>query len=101
VVLVRWWVDGQPVLPNGDPPPYCRCEDAACRETSHLRFELADGMASLGVHHGARVAAQALVCPAGWVPDDDDQIAELAYRVSEDALPPWPRLSNRAEFVMP
>lgn len=96
--LVRWWVNGNPVLLKSadERPAFDRVGAIRMAEVLRLRWKI--DWVALGAKSGDRIGVQILYCPAGTF-----EIARERSERSQTILEfgQMPILSNRSDFKLP
>ncbi|MBE7465024.1 MAG: hypothetical protein HS116_16225 [Planctomycetes bacterium] len=99
--LVRWWVNGQQVVPKHDVSDSTMQISAGAAEVRGVRLKLGLDPSAIGLKPGDRLGVQVAYCPHGTREIGLKVLEELkrAQQADELAFDTGPWLSNRLEFT--
>jgi hypothetical protein len=95
--LVRWWVNGKPVILNPAGDRAAMDKIGAMRMAEQLRLRWKINWQQLGANSGDRIGVQLMYCPAG-VRNIQSDIEAMHSLIEFGQMPV---LSNKSEFELP
>jgi hypothetical protein len=100
-LLVRWWVNGQPVRPANNDDPLSLIVGGRIIETKDVHFDLEPLPKGLGIRSGDRIGMQVLYSPSGWKHVGPDTVSLLSASMVTLGDAAVPMVSNRIEWIAP
>jgi len=100
-LLVRWWINGQPVRPANSNDPISLNGGGRVIETRNVHFDLEPLSESLGIRPGDRIGMQVLYSPSGWKhldPNISSRLSPSMVTLGDAAVA---MVSNRIEWIAP